>query len=69
MGSIKTNTSLLVSSRKIKDLLHVSFWNNLEKNIVIHPSSFLWQNTTVRYGQELHPSRIVDEYFSISFNY
>jgi hypothetical protein len=35
MGNIKTNTSLLVSSRKIKDRLHVSLWNNLEKNIVI----------------------------------
>ena len=35
MGNIKTNTSLWVSSRKIKDLLHVSLWNNLEKNIVI----------------------------------
>jgi hypothetical protein len=23
------------------------------------PSSFFWQNTTVKYGKELHPSRIV----------
>jgi hypothetical protein len=30
-GNIKTNTSLWVSSRKIKDLLNISLWNNLEK--------------------------------------
>jgi hypothetical protein len=30
-GNIKTNTSLWVSRRKIKDLLNISLWNNLEK--------------------------------------
>jgi len=33
-GNIKTNTSLWVGSRKIKDLLNVSLWNNLE-NILL----------------------------------
>jgi hypothetical protein len=28
---IKTNTSLWVSSQKIKNLLNISLWNNLEK--------------------------------------
>jgi hypothetical protein len=31
---IKTNTSLWVSSQKIKDLLNMSLWNNLEKKIL-----------------------------------
>jgi hypothetical protein len=33
------------------------------------PSSFFWQNTTVKYGKELHTSRIVDDYFFLILSY